>query len=179
MIARVSARHAYEQTSDVIILKKGGENENNMKKLFVGRLSWDTTDQTLKDFFATIGTVVSAAVIMDKFTGKSKGFGFVEMSTEEEAAKALTELQGKMLDGREIAVSEARPMEPRRPGGSGGYGGGGGNRGGGGYGGGGRSSGGYGGGGDRGGRSSGGHGGGHRGGGNRGGGFDDRGGRDW
>ncbi|MEK7060809.1 MAG: RNA-binding protein [Patescibacteria group bacterium] len=155
-----------------------------MKKLFVGRLSWDTTDQTLKDFFATIGTVVSAAVIMDKFTGKSKGFGFVEMSTEEEATRALQELQGKMLDGREIAVSEARPMEPRRPGGGGGYGGGS-NRGGGssGYGGGSRGGysggGGYGGGGDRGGRSSGGHGGGHRGGGNRGGGFDDRGGRDW
>ena len=156
-----------------------------MKKLFVGRLSWDTTDQTLKDFFATIGTVVSAAVIMDKFTGKSKGFGFVEMSTEEEATRALQELQGKMLDGREIAVSEARPMEPRRPGGGGGYSGG--SRGGsGGYGGGGRggSGGGYGGGGggygggSRGG--SGGHGGGgHRGGGNRGGGFDDRGGRDW
>lgn len=147
-----------------------------MKKLFVGRLSWDTTDQTLKDFFATVGTVVSAAVIMDKFTGKSKGFGFVEMTTEEEAARALQELQGKTLDGREIAVSEARPMEPRRPGGSGGYGGGGyggggGNRGGGGgYGGGRGGGGGYGG---------GGHGGGHRGGGNRGGGFDDRGGRDW
>ena len=139
-----------------------------MKKLFVGRLSWDTTDQTLKDFFATVGTVVSAAVIMDKFTGKSKGFGFVEMSTEEEATRALQELQGKMLDGREIAVSEARPMEPRRPGGCGGGSYGGGNRGG---------SGGYGG-GSRGG--SGGHGGGgHRGGGNRGGGFDDRGGRDW
>ncbi|MEK7577975.1 MAG: RNA-binding protein [Patescibacteria group bacterium] len=139
-----------------------------MKKLFVGRLSWDTTDQTLKDFFATVGTVVSAAVIMDKFTGKSKGFGFVEMSTEEEATRALQELQGKMLDGREIAVSEARPMEPRRPGGGGGGSYGGGNRGG---------SGGYGG-GSRGG--SGGHGGGgHRGGGNRGGGFDDRGGRDW
>ena len=161
-----------------------------MKKLFVGRLSWDTTDQTLKDFFATIGTVVSAAVIMDKFTGKSKGFGFVEMSTEEEATRALQELQGKMLDGREIAVSEARPMEPRRPGGGGGGSYGGGNRGGsgGGYGGGNRGGGGSGyggggyggGGGSRGGRSSGGgHGGGHRGGGNRGGGFDDRGGRDW
>ncbi len=144
-----------------------------MKKLFVGRLSWDTTDQTLKDFFSTVGTVVSAAVIMDKFTGKSKGFGFVEMTTEEEAARALQELQGKTLDGREIAVSEARPMEPRRPGGSGGY------QGGGGYGGGGRggSGGGYGGGGRGG--SGGGHGGGHRGGSTRGGGFDDRGGRDW
>ncbi len=126
-----------------------------VNKLFVGRLSWDTTDQTLRDFFATVGTVTSAAVIMDRMTGKSKGFGFVEMSSVDEAQKALQELNGKTLDGREIAVSEARPQAPRD------------NRGGGG-----RSFGG----GDRGGR--GGFGGGR--GGDRGGrGGDDRGNRDW
>lgn len=147
-------------------------------KLFIGSLSWDTTDDSLRNFFAQAGTVVSATVLTDKFTGKSRGFGFVEMSSDEEAQKAISELNGKELDGRPIVVNEARPMAPRdnrggggggggyRPGGSGGYRGGGG-------------SGGYRGGGG-GGRSGGGHGGGgHRGGRDFGGGGDDRGGRDW
>lgn len=82
-------------------------------KLFVGGLSWDTTDQSLNDFFAQAGTVVSASVIKDKFTGKSRGFGFVEMSSDEEAEKAKTELNGKELDGRTINVNEARPPEQR------------------------------------------------------------------
>ncbi len=83
------------------------------KKLFVGGLSWDTTDATLGAFFASAGTVASANVIIDRYTGKSKGFGFVEMSTEDEAAKAQQELNGQSLDGRSIAVSEALPPKPR------------------------------------------------------------------
>jgi cold-inducible RNA-binding protein len=82
-------------------------------KLFVGGLAWATTDATLRDFFAQAGNVVSANVITDKFSGKSKGFGFVEMASEQEAADALEKLNGQMLDGRAIAASEARPREPR------------------------------------------------------------------
>lgn len=82
-------------------------------KLFVGSLSWDTTDDTLRNFFASAGSVVSARVITDKFSGRSRGFGFVEMSTPEEAEKALNELNGKELDGRAINVSEAKPQENR------------------------------------------------------------------
>lgn len=84
-----------------------------MNKLFVGNLSWNTTDDTLRDFFASVGTVTSAQVIKDKFSGRSKGFGFVEMSSAEEAEKAKAELNGKDLDGRAVNVSEARPQEPR------------------------------------------------------------------
>ena len=83
------------------------------KKLFVGGLSWDTTDDKLAQFFAGAGTVVTATVVTDKFTGKSRGFGFVEMATEEEAQKAKDELNGKELDGRTITVSEALPQKPR------------------------------------------------------------------
>lgn len=99
-------------------------------KLFVGSLAWGTTDDSLNEFFAQVGTVVSAKVITDRDSGRSKGFGFVEMSTDEEAAKAVAELNGKDLDGRAINVNEARPQEPRenRGGGGGSYGGG--NRGG-------------------------------------------------
>jgi RNA recognition motif-containing protein len=104
-------------------------------KLFVGSLAWGTTDDSLSEFFAQAGTVVSAKVITDRDSGRSKGFGFVEMSTDEEAAKAVAELNGKDLDGRAINVNEARPQEPRenRGGGGGGYGGGNRNSGGGGY----------------------------------------------
>jgi RNA recognition motif-containing protein len=98
-------------------------------KLFIGSLAWATNDDSLKDFFAAAGTVVSASVIMDRETNRSKGFGFVEMSSEEEAKKAVEELNGKDLDGRAIVVSEARPREERpRGGGGGGYNGGGGDR---------------------------------------------------
>lgn len=91
-------------------------------KLFVGGLSWDTTDESLKQFFSQAGTVVSANVISDKFTGRSKGFGFVEMSSEAEAKEAIAKLNGQSLDGRTIAVNEARPQAPRedRPFGGGG-----------------------------------------------------------
>lgn len=82
-------------------------------KLFVGGISWDTTDDSLKNFFAQFGKVVSATVITDKFSGKSKGFGFVEMETEDEAKKAIEGANGKTLDNRTITVNEARPREPR------------------------------------------------------------------
>ncbi|CAN5407603.1 RNA-binding protein [soil metagenome] len=91
-------------------------------KLFVGSLSWGVTDDMLNDFFAAVGTVASAKVIMDRDSGRSKGFGFVEMSSDDEAKKAVEELNGKELDGRAINVSEARPREerPRRDFGGGG-----------------------------------------------------------
>ena len=99
------------------------------KKLYVGGLSYNTTEATLKDTFAAVGTVETATIIMDKMTNRSKGFGFVEMATEEEAQKAIAEINGKELDGRTLTVNEARPMEPRAPRtGGGGFGGG--NRGG-------------------------------------------------
>lgn len=82
-------------------------------KLFVGSLAWATTDDSLQAFFSQVGTVVSARVITDRATGRSKGFGFVEMSSDADAQKAVAELNGKDLDGRTIVVNEARPMEPR------------------------------------------------------------------
>src|SRR5437764_14262352 len=132
-------------------------------KLYVGNLSFQTTSEDLRAHFAQAGNVESASVVEDRMTGRSRGFGFVEMATAEEAAAAIEQLNGNEFAGRNLTVNEARPRTDR-PGG--GYGGGGGNRGGGGgYGGGG--GGGYGGGGggrgrdkDRGGRGGGGGGGG-------------------
>ncbi len=125
------------------------------KKLYVGNLSYSIRDQDLQQAFGEYGAVASAKVMMDRETGRSKGFGFVEMGTDAEALAAIEGMNGQQLDGRALTVNEARPMEPRPAGG--GYGGGGGGRsgggGGGGYGGGG-GGGGYGGGG--GGRSGGG-----------------------
>lgn len=89
------------------------------KKLYVGGLSYNTSESTLKETFAQAGTVESATVIMDKMSGRSKGFGFVEMSSEEEAQKAIEMFNGKELDGRNLTVNEARPQEPRREGGFG------------------------------------------------------------
>jgi RNA recognition motif-containing protein len=83
------------------------------KKIYVGNLSYSTTDDSLKNAFAAFGNVVSAAVITDKMSGRSKGFGFVEMSTDEEAQAAVTKMDGQELDGRQIKVNEARPMESR------------------------------------------------------------------
>jgi len=80
-------------------------------KLYVGSLSYDTTEDGLKELFAEAGKVESAAVITDKFSGRSKGFGFVEMSSEEEAKKAVEMFNGKELDGRTIIVDEAKPMK--------------------------------------------------------------------
>ena len=96
------------------------------KKLYVGGLSYDTTESTLKEKFSEAGTVESANVITDKMSGRSKGFGFVEMSSDEEAQKAVEMFNGKELDGRTITVNEARPMEPRQGGFNRGGGGGGG-----------------------------------------------------
>ena len=85
-------------------------------KLFVGGLSWGTTDDKLREFFAQAGTVVSATVITDRYSGRSKGFAFVEMSNEKEAEEAK-KLNGQVLDERTIAVADARPQEPREGGG--------------------------------------------------------------
>ncbi len=79
------------------------------KRLFVGSLAWGTTDQTLKSHFEQAGAVESAAVIMDKMSGRSKGFGFVEMASDADASAAIDKLNGSELDGRKIVVSEARP----------------------------------------------------------------------
>lgn len=99
-------------------------------KLFVGSLSYNVTDDMLKDFFAAAGTVATATVIVDRDSNRSKGFGFVEMSSDEEAKAAIDQLNGKELDGRAVNVSEARPRE-ERPRGGGSFGSGGFNRGGG------------------------------------------------
>ena len=119
------------------------------KRIFVGNLPFSATDQVLNDTFAQYGAVESAKVITDRATGRSKGFGFVEMATDAEAQTAIEKLNGAEYEGRSITVNEAREMQPREggggggrrpPGGGGGYGGGGGGRrpgGGGGYGGGG------------------------------------------
>jgi len=112
------------------------------KKLYVGNLSYNVDKSNLEQMFAPHGTVVSAQVITDRDSGRSKGFGFVEMGSDQEAQAAIAALNGKNLEGRNLTVNEARPQEGRgggggggrRPGGGGGYGGGGG---GGGYGGGG------------------------------------------
>ena len=79
-------------------------------KLYVGSLSYETTDDALKNLFSEAGTVTSATVIMDKISGRSKGFGFVEMSSEEEAKKAAEMFNGKEFEGRTLIVDEARPM---------------------------------------------------------------------
>jgi RNA recognition motif-containing protein len=96
-------------------------------KLYVGNLPYNVTEERLQQHFAQHGSVVSARIITDKFTGRSKGFGFVEMASEQEAEKATSALNGTDFEGRNIVVSEARPQAPRaaRPGG-GGFGGGGG-----------------------------------------------------
>lgn len=85
------------------------------KKLYVGGLSYGTTDEVLRDAFAQAGPVTSATIILDKMSGRSKGFGFVEMETDEAAQAAIEMWNGKELDGRRVTVNEARPMEPRAP----------------------------------------------------------------
>jgi RNA recognition motif-containing protein len=117
------------------------------KKLYVGNLSYDVDSSALEQLFAAHGAVVSAQIINDRDTGRSKGFGFVEMSSEEQAEAAIAALNGHQHNGRALTVNEARPKE-ERPGGGGGRGGFGGGGRGGGYSGGGRASGG----GERGGR---------------------------
>lgn len=83
------------------------------KKLYVGNLPYDVTDQELEELFSQAGKVISANVVMDRYTGRSKGFGFVEMATEEDAQKAIKELNQHQLKERTIVVNEARPREER------------------------------------------------------------------
>jgi len=125
------------------------------RKLYVGNLSYNVTDSDLEQLLAQHGTVQSAQVIQDRETGRSKGFGFVEMGTEEEAQAAIAALNGQEHDGRALTVNEAKPKEERPRGGGGGGGGRGGYGGGGGGGGGRREFGGGGGGGGRGGSGGG------------------------
>ena len=95
------------------------------KKLYVGNLTYGVTDSQLEQMFAPHGTVQSAQVIMDRETGRSKGFGFVEMGSDQEAKAAIAALNGKEVDGRALTVNEAKPREDRGGGGGGrGYGGG-------------------------------------------------------
>lgn len=96
------------------------------KKLYIGNLSYSTSDASLSEVFAQAGQVTSARVIMDRDSGRSKGFGFVEMSTDEEAANALKMFDGQVVDGRPIRVSEAKDQAPGERRGGGGFGGGGG-----------------------------------------------------
>ncbi len=101
------------------------------KRLYVGGLPYSTGERELEDLFASTGTVTSVSVVTDKYTGQSKGFGFVEMSTDAESDAAINTLNGTMVGGRTLTVNEAKPREDRpRTGGGGGYGsgGGGGNR---------------------------------------------------
>ena len=127
-------------------------------KLYVGNLPYSVRDEDLQQSFGQFGSVTSAKVMMERDTGRSKGFGFVEMGSDAEAQAAINGMNGQPLGGRSVVVNEARPMEARPPRTGGGFGGGGGGGGGygGGGGGGGRSGGGYGGGSDGGGRSGGG-----------------------
>jgi cold-inducible RNA-binding protein len=97
-------------------------------KLFVGNLSFNTTENDLQDAFAAHGTVSSVDLIQDKFTGKSRGFAFVTMGSPAEAEAAIAGLHGRNLGGRDLTVNIARPREERPRGGGGGYGGGGGER---------------------------------------------------
>ena len=96
-------------------------------KLYVGNLSFNTTENELQELFAQAGTVQEVSLMQDKFTGKSRGFAFVTMGSEEDAQNAISKLNGQTVEGRALTVNEARPREPRPPGGGGrGYGGGGG-----------------------------------------------------
>jgi RNA recognition motif-containing protein len=104
--------------------------------IYVGNLPWSYSSEDLERLFEPHGVVTSANVIMDRATNRSRGFGFVEMPSDEEARKAIQELEGMDLGGRKLTANEARPRQPRSGGGGGGYGGGGGGYGGGGGGGG-------------------------------------------
>jgi RNA recognition motif-containing protein len=95
-----------------------------VKKLYVGNLSFDVTQDQITEMFTPHGAVKSAQLITDRDTGRSKGFGFVEMANDQEAAKAITALNGQMIDGRALTVNEAKPKEDRPRSGGGGYGGG-------------------------------------------------------
>jgi RNA recognition motif-containing protein len=93
------------------------------KNIYVGNLSWGTTEDNLRETFEQYGEVLSARIITDRDTGRSRGFGFVEMENEDEANAAIEALNGQMMDGRPLTVNEARPRAPRQNRGGGGYGG--------------------------------------------------------
>jgi len=95
-------------------------------KLYVGNLPFNTTENELQELFSQAGPVQEVMLMQDKFTGKSRGFAFVTMSSDQDAQKAIAEINGKTIEGRALTVNEARPRESRPPGGGGGYGGGGG-----------------------------------------------------
>ena len=97
-------------------------------KLFVGNLSYQATEEDLRELFQQAGTVESVRIITDQFTGRPRGFGFVEMSTKEEAERAIEQLNGRLFRDRNVVVNEARPQPSRSPGGGGMRGGGGGRR---------------------------------------------------
>jgi RNA recognition motif-containing protein len=99
------------------------EEENMGNKLYVGNLPFSATDDSLRELFAQSGSVNSATIITDRDTGRSKGFGFVEMSSDQEASDAITKFNGTNFEGRTITVNEARPKAPREGGGGGGGGG--------------------------------------------------------
>jgi RNA recognition motif-containing protein len=108
-------------------LGKREEVKKMATKLYVGGLPYSTQEDALRDLFAQAGNVTSAVIIMDKMSGRSKGFGFVEMSSADEAAKAISMFNDQEFEGRKLTVNEARPMEARPPrtgGNGGGYGGG-------------------------------------------------------
>jgi RNA recognition motif-containing protein len=100
-------------SSHLTFINKDSKDHSMAKKLYVGGISYNTTQAGLEDAFRQAGTVVSASIIMDKMSGRSKGFGFVEMSTDDEAQAAIDMYNGKELDGRRITVNEARPKEDR------------------------------------------------------------------
>ncbi len=97
-------------------------------KLYVGNLPFNTTENELQELFSQAGTVQEVTLMQDRFTGKSRGFAFITMGSEEDAQNAISKLNGQAMEGRPLTVNEARPREPRAPGGGGGrgYGGGGG-----------------------------------------------------
>ena len=101
-------------------------------KLYVGNLPFNTTENELQELFSQAGTVQEVTLMQDRFTGKSRGFAFITMGSEEDAQNAISKLNGQAIEGRPLTVNEARPREPRAPGGGGGrgYGGGGGGYGG-------------------------------------------------
>src|SRR5262245_7021237 len=118
-LAMMSVSAVAEPTSE----SSGRPKENPMAaKLYVGGLSYSTTSETLREYFAQCGTVESASVVTDKFSGQSRGFGFVEMATAEEAQRAISELNGKELDGRKLTVNVSNPRPAGGAGGGGGRG---------------------------------------------------------
>lgn len=94
-------------------------------RLYVGNLPFNTTENELQELFSQAGAVQEVMLMQDKFTGKSRGFAFVTMASEQDAQNAISQINGKTIDGRALTVNEARPREPRPPGGGGGGGGGG------------------------------------------------------